>query len=73
MKLGGVAVLLALVACTERPQTLGEQTRKPDVEPWVANDTAKPGFAARGWKGGDKAAWVAQIHTRNQSQNEYAR
>ena len=77
LKLGGMAVagavLLALGACTETPQSSGLHSRKADVEPWVANDTARAGFAARGWKGGDKVAWELQIRNRNQSQNEYAR
>ena len=73
LKFAALAVLLTLGACTEVPQSLGMQGRKPDVEPWVANDTARAGFAARGWKGGDKVAWELQIRTRNQSQNEYAR
>ena len=71
--LGGAALLLTLGACTETPQSSGLHSRKADVEPWVANDTARAGFAARGWKGGDKVAWELQIRNRNQSQNEYAR
>ena len=71
---GGVAVLLiALAACTEKPQALGETGRKVDAAPWSASDSAKPGFAASGWKGGDKAAWETQLRARNQAQNDYAR
>ena len=73
LKAGLAAVLLALAACTEKPQGLGDSGRKVDAAAWAANDGAKPGFAASGWKGGDKAAWEAQLRARNQAQNDYAR
>ena len=73
LKAGASAVLIALAACTEKPQVLGESGRKVDAAAWSASDSAKPGFAARGWKGGDKAAWEAQLRARNQAQNDYAR
>ena len=38
---------------------------------WAAS--ASSPFYAADWKGGDKAAWEAQIRTRNQGQNDYAR
>ena len=73
LKTGVVASLIALAACTEKPQALGEAGRKVDSAAWSASDSAKPGFAASGWKGGDKAAWEAQLRARNQAQNDYAR
>ena len=68
-----ISLLFALGACGEKPQTLGASGRKADVAPWVANSGANPAFAASGWKGGDQAAWEAQIRARNQLQNDYAR
>ena len=73
LKAGACAVLIALAACTEKPQVLGDSGRKVDAAPWSVSDGAKPGFAASGWKGGDKAAWEAQLRARNQAQNDYAR
>ena len=73
LKAGLGAVLIALAACTEKPQGLGDSGRKVDAAAWSANDGAKPGFAASGWKGGDKAAWEAQLRARNQAQNDYVR
>lgn len=69
-----VAVLaLALSACGEKPQILDTSGKKTDAAPWTASNSAVPAFAARGWKGGDKTAWEAQIHKRNQAQNDYLR
>ena len=65
--------LIALAACTEKPQVQGESGRKVDAAAWSASDSAKPGFAANGWKSGDKAAWEAQLRARNQAQNDYVR
>ena len=73
LKAGVAASLIALAACTEKPQALGEASRKVDTAAWVVGDSAKPGFAASGWKGGDKVAWEAQLRARNQAQNDYAR
>ena len=73
LKAGIAASLIALAACTEKPQVLGESGRKVDAAAWSASDSAKPGFAASGWKGGDKAAWEAQLRARNQAQNDSAR
>ena len=73
LKAGVAASLIALAACTEKPQALGEAGRKVDTAGWAVSDGAKPGFAASGWKGGDKAAWEAQLRARNQAQNDYAR
>ena len=73
LKAGVAAGLMALVGCTEKPQVLGDSGRKVDAAAWSASDGAKPGFAASGWKGGDKSAWEAQLRARNQAQNDYAR
>jgi|KBSMisStaDraftv2_1062788.scaffolds.fasta_scaffold1335620_2 hypothetical protein len=64
--------LLALAACGERPQTMDAAAKKSDTAPWARSDAANPAFAAAGWKGGDQAAWDAQIRARNQAQNDYA-
>ena len=66
------AAMLALAACGERPQILDASAKRSDTEPWVPSDAANPAFAAPGWKGGDRAAWDAQIRARNQAQNDYA-
>ena len=62
------AALLALAACSEKPQTAA--THKADVEPWQGSQTA---FAAKGWQAGDKPAWEQQLRNRSQGQNEYSR
>ena len=67
-----VAMGAALLAgCGEKPQTLDAKAKGPDAAPWSAS--ASSPFYAADWKGGDKAAWEAQIRTRNQGQNDYAR
>jgi len=52
-------------------KTLDAKAKGPDAAPWAAS--ASSPFYAADWKGGDKAAWEAQIRTRNQGQNDYAR
>ena len=61
----------ALAGCGEKPQVLDAKAKGPDAAPWSAS--ASSPFYAADWKGGDKAAWEAQIRTRNQGQNDYAR
>ena len=73
LKAGALALVVLLAACSEKSQALGGPARKTDSAAWAATDGTKPGFAASGWKGGDKAAWEAQIRTRNQAQNDYVR
>ena len=73
LKAGGLTLVVLLAACSEKSQALGGPARKADTAAWGPSEGAKPGFAAAGWKGGDKAAWEAQIRTRNQAQNDYAR
>jgi len=67
------ALTLSLAACGEKPQTLDASAKKVDAPPWAPSDSANPAFAAKGWKGGDKTAWEAQLRQRNQAQNDYAR
>lgn len=63
----------ALSACGEKPQVSDASGKKTDAAPWTVSKSAVPAFAARGWKGGDKTAWEAQIRQRNQAQNDYLR
>jgi hypothetical protein len=70
----GIALAMLLIAgCGEKPQTMDASAKKRDAPPWSASDAAEPAFAASGWKGGDKAAWEAQMRARNQAQNDFAR
>jgi hypothetical protein len=67
-----VSMVVSLLAgCGEKPQILDAKVKGPDAAPWSAS--ASSPFYAADWKGGDKAAWEAQIRTRNQGQNDYAR
>lgn len=63
------AAAALLVACGEKPQTLGGA--KQDASPYSGTGKA---FAAAGWKSGDKASWESQLKARAQnSQNEYSK
>ena len=63
------AALLALSACSEKPQeTLGNF--KADKDAYTGTGMA---YQAAGWKAGDKAAWEQQLRVRGQGQNEYVR
>ncbi|MDM0111567.1 hypothetical protein QTI66_05370 [Variovorax sp. J22R133] len=84
MRRGGllfvVLAAVALVACSEKPQTNAGGV-KQDAPPWTGTGgTATSGvnpapgtpFSAPGWKGGDKLAWEQQLKARAQNgQNEY--
>ena len=62
--------LLALAACTEKPQQIGA-SKKPSEASWKGTDN---GYAAPGWKPGDETSWETQMKTRaQQGQNEYPR
>lgn len=64
-----VALVALLVACGERPQTLG--AAKQDATPF--SGTGKP-FVDGGWKQGDKASWESHMKARTQQgQNDYSR
>jgi len=62
----GAAMLLAVAACSERPQVAqykqGTYQGKPDTPPYQNAPF-----------NGDKAAWDRAIATRAQGQNEYKR
>jgi len=62
----GIALVLGLAACGERPQVIeykqGKYQGKPDQPAW---DSAK--------FNGDRTAWELAIKQRNQNQNEYKR
>jgi hypothetical protein len=64
------AALLALAACTEKPQQIGS-SKKPAEAAWKGTDN---GYVAPGWKAGDETSWEAQMKNRaQQGQNEYTR
>jgi hypothetical protein len=66
----GVAALLALPGCTEKPQTR-ESGAVQDAAAFLGTGTS---FAAPGWKQGDKVSWEQQLKTRLQNgQNDYTR
>lgn len=64
-----LALVVALAACSEKPQTLG--TRKADTPASAGTGSA---YVAPGWKPGDAASWDEQMRVRAQrGQNEYSR
>jgi hypothetical protein len=64
-----LAALLGLVACGEKPQTLG--TNKADTASFQG---AQNQFVAPGWKPGDRSSWEQGLKARMQnSQNEYSK
>jgi hypothetical protein len=61
---------IALAACTEKPQTVGEGARH-DAAAFQGPTTA---FTAAGWKPGEKNSWEQALKTRTvNGQNEYTR
>ena len=69
MILGAACGLLALAACTEKPQTGGGV--RVDAPPYAGTGSH---FTQPGWKAGDKAGWEQQLKARQQyGQNEYTR
>ena len=61
--------LIMLVACGEKPQTLG--IPKSDSPPYAGTGSA---FVAAGWKAGDKTAWEQHLKARQQNgQNDYSK
>ena len=65
-----VAMALALMACGEKPQTLGAASK--DVAPY--NGTGKSAFADGDWKQGDKTSWESHMKARTQrGQNDYGK
>ncbi|TMH29116.1 MAG: hypothetical protein E6H58_16615 [Betaproteobacteria bacterium] len=63
-----LAIALSLAACGERVQTVNSP-KKADAKSWQGSENAA--YTAAGWNPGDRTSWENQIHTRNQSQNEY--
>ena len=62
--------VMALAACTERPQTLDSGV-KVDAQAYQGTGM---GYVAPGWKQGDEASWEQHEKTRTQiGQNEYTR
>lgn len=62
-----LAMAFLLVACTEKPQTLGE--KRIDAPPYAGTGTP---FMAAGWKAGDKNSWEQHLKVRTQrGQNDY--
>ncbi len=61
--------VVALSACSEKPQTAGTAKRS-DSKVWQRPQTP---YTAPGWKAGDTDSWATQIRARNQAQNEYSR
>ena len=67
--LAATAVLVALTACGEKPQTIGGNSK---VAPAYAGTGSR--YMQPGWKAGDKAGWEAQLKARQlYGQNEYTR
>ncbi len=64
------AILAALSACTETPQSSAKSSRAVDHPPW---ETAQTRYGAASVPQGDKSAWEAQMRTRVENQNEYSR
>ncbi|HKB52725.1 MAG TPA: hypothetical protein VKD22_01920 [Ramlibacter sp.] len=67
---GAIGGVLALAACTEKTQTIGEGSRH-DTPAFQGPATA---FTAPGWKAGDRNSWEQELKTRTvNGQNEYTR
>ena len=63
------ALVTALAACGERPQTIETNTRDS-----TAYSGTNKAFVNPGWKQGDKASWESQLKARSQyGQNDYTR
>jgi hypothetical protein len=61
---------LLLIACTERPQTIGSNS-KNDKQAFEGTGVAAP-FTSAGWKSGDKNSWEQHMKVRTQmGQNDY--
>lgn len=71
MTRGAVLALaaLALAACGEKPQTLGQNSGH-DTPASSGTGTV---FQVQGWKAGDRASWEQQLKARAQTQNDYVK
>ena len=68
--IAAAAGLVAITACTERPQTLDSGVK---VDTQSFQGTGMP-YAEPGWKQGDKASWEQHLKVRTQNgQNDYGR
>jgi len=66
----GLAVLVGLAACAEKPQVAG--TRVAGSPAYLG--TGNSAYTAGGWKAGDATSWEDGMRARTQSgQNEYVR
>lgn len=68
--LGGLALVVGLAACTERPQEVGKRV----VSRAASAGTGNTAYTDPGWKPGDATSWEEHMRSRAQSgQNEYVR
>ncbi len=67
--MGLAALLVAVSACTERPQSLPSKVAGAPAY----MGTGVSSFTDAGWKAGDATSWEEQMRRRSQSQNEYVR
>ena len=69
--MAGAVAVLALSACSEKPQENGSGA-KLDQPPY--DGTGVAAFTAPGWKAGDATSWQAELRARGQyGQNDYTR
>jgi hypothetical protein len=65
-----LGVVIALAACGEKPQTIGQNSRHDTP---AFQGTGMP-YQAQGWKAGDRTSWEQVLKTRaQQGQNDYAK
>jgi hypothetical protein len=63
------AAAIALAACGEKPQTIGENSRHDTP---AFQGTGMP-YQVRDWKAGERSSWEQALKTRAQGQNDYAK
>lgn len=68
----GLAALLLLGACSERPQVADRAARQVDQTPWSGVVAGTPTLMPLPYQVGDAASWEAHLKLRAQGQNEYA-
>ncbi len=65
-----LSTLVALAACSEKPQTLGTSAKQDTA---AHSGTGKP-YVEATWKQGDKTSWESALRARAQNgQNDYAK
>ena len=68
--LGLLAAVLALSACSEKPQEMGGT--RSDAAPYTGVGQSQ--YQQPGWKSGDKSSWEQQLKARAQyGMNDYTR